>query len=90
MAEKDSLLLQPLALSDANAAKVLGFSPSLLRWMEKRNLVGPEPIRVGLKKTKRIWLYQDLKKWADRRFCNRAEWLEDEAKMALGSLPPKN
>ncbi len=76
MAEKHvHLHIEPLLVRDADAAALLGMSPSYFQRFWNSADFGPRPHRFGRADRGKFWRVSDLRRWVDAGLPTRKQWL---------------
>ena len=72
----EQLTVPPLLVRDAEAARLLGVSPShFSQHLWNSPTFGPRPYRIGTTSRVKLWRVSDLRMWVRLGLPSRAEWL---------------
>jgi len=68
--------MPPLLVRDAEAARLLGVSPShFSQHLWNSASFGPRPYRIGGASRVKLWRVSDLQRWVDLGLPDREKWL---------------
>ena len=68
--------MPPLLVRDAEAARLLGVSPShFSQHLSTSATFGPRPYRIGATSRVKLWRVSDLRRWVELGLPTREEWL---------------
>lgn len=92
MSPRLHLVAEPALVGSVDAARFVGISRSTLDRLNRRGVIGPQPIHLG---GRRLWRLDELRLWIDAGRPTREEWLAgaykhapDELRRALNTTVP--